>query len=88
MNDLSRNVTLYCSICGNDQFYFLDEEMDTLMEAPDEVKIKCSDCGKIYTKGELIEENQEVIESNVDDIKKKAIKEFENELSKALKRLR
>lgn len=42
MKDLSRNVTLYCSICGNNQFYFLDEEMDTLMDAPDEVKIKVS----------------------------------------------
>lgn len=88
MKDLSRNVTLFCSVCGNDQFSTLDEEIDDLMEAPDDTKIKCSDCGRVFTKAELIEENQDVINANIEDIKNEAMKEIEKELSKALKKLR
>ena len=88
MKDLSRNVTLFCSVCGNDQFSTLDEGIDDLMEAPDDTKIKCSDCGSVFTKAELIEENQDVINANIEDIKNEAMKEIEKELSKALKKLR
>lgn len=88
MKDLSRNVTLFCSVCGNDQFSTLDEEIDDLMEAPDDTKIKCSDCGRVFTKAELIEENQDVINANIEDIKNEAMKEIEKELSKAFKKLR
>ena len=80
MKDLSRNVTLFCSVCGNDQFSTLDEEIDDLMEAPDDTKIKCSDCGRVFTKAELIEENQDVINANIEDIKNEAMKEIEKEL--------
>lgn len=88
MKDLSRNVTLFCSVCGNDQFSTLDEGIDDLMEVPDDTKIKCSDCGRVFTKAELIEENQDVINANIEDIKNEAMKEIEKELSKALKKLR
>lgn len=88
MKDLSRNVTLFCSVCGNDQFSTLDEGIDDLREAPDDTKIKCSDCGRVFTKAELIEENQDVINANIEDIKNEAMKEIEKELSKALKKLR
>lgn len=88
MKDLSRKVTLYCSVCGNDQFSTLDEEIDDLMEAPDSTKIKCSDCGKVFTKAELIEENQNVINANIEDIKNEAMKELEKELAKTFKNLR
>ena len=75
-------------MCGNDQFSTLDEEIDDLMEAPDSTKIKCSDCGKVFTKAELIEENQNVINANIEDIKNEAMKELEKELAKAFKNLR
>lgn len=88
MKDLSRNVKLYCDICGNDQFELLDEEFINLKEAPETVRMRCSDCGKIFTKAELIEENQRVIDANVEDIRKEAVKEVEKELKKALKKLR
>lgn len=88
MKDLSRKVTLFCSVCGNDQFSALDEGIDDLMEAPDDTKMKCSDCGKVFTKAELIEENQDVINANIEDIKNEAMKEIEKELSKALKKWR
>lgn len=88
MKDLSRKVTLYCSVCGNDQFSTLDKGIDDLMEAPDSTKIKCSDCGRVFTKAELIEENQNVINANIEDIKNEAMKELEKELAKAFKKLR
>ena len=86
MKDLSRNVKLYCDVCGNDQFSIINDIDCELKEAPDETKMQCSDCGKIFTKAELIELNQEVIEANIEDIKKEAVKEFEKELSKVLKK--
>jgi uncharacterized Zn finger protein len=88
MKDLSRNVTLFCDVCGNDQFSTLDEITCELKEAPDETKVKCSDCGMIFTKAELLEVNQEVINANIKDIKNEAVKEFEKELAKALKKWR
>ncbi len=88
MKDLSRNVKLYCDVCGNDQFSTIDDIDCELKEASDETKIQCSDCGKIFTKAELIEINQEVIDANIDHIKKEAVREIEKELAKALKKWR
>lgn len=88
MKDLSRNVTMFCDACGNDQFSTLDEIKCELSEAPDETRVQCSDCGKIFTKAELIEVNQEVINANIEDIGKEAVKEIEKELLKILKKLR
>ena len=86
MKDLSRNVTLICSVCGNDQFETLDTEYEDMREAPDNTRFKCSDCGRIITKSELLEENAEIINANVEDIKKEAIAEMEKELKKTLKK--
>lgn len=88
MKDLSRNVTMFCDVCGNDQFSTLDEIKCELGEAPDETRVQCSDCGKIFTKAELLEVNQEVINANIDAIKKEAVKEMEKKLAKALKKWR
>lgn len=88
MKDLSRNVTLFCDVCGNDQFSTLDEIKCELSEAPDETRVQCSDCGKVFTKAELLEVNQEVINANLEEIQNEAIKEMEKMLSKALKKWR
>lgn len=88
MKDLSRNVKLYCDVCGNDQFSTIDDIEGELRDAPDETKLQCSDCRKIFTKSELIELNQEVINENIEDMKKEAVKEFERELAKSLKKWR
>jgi hypothetical protein len=88
MKDLSRNVTLYCNVCGNDQFSALDDELEDLMDASDTTKVICSDCGKIFTKAELLEENQEVINANLQDIQDEAIEEFNKELKRMFKKLR
>ncbi len=88
MKDISRNVTLVCPLCGNDQFSSIDFELNSLKEAPGETRIKCSDCGRITTKDVLIEENQGIINANIEDIKKEAVAEAEKEIAKILKKLR
>lgn len=88
MKDLSRNVSIRCPVCGNDQFSAVDVDIEELSDATDETRIKCSDCGATRTKAELIEENQEIINANIDDIKKEAVAEIEKELKKAFKKFR
>ena len=50
--------------------------------------MQCSDCEKIFTKAELIELNQGVIEANIEAIKSEAVKELDKELAKVLKKWR
>lgn len=88
MKDLSRKVTLFCDVCGNDQFIKLDEIECELCDAPDETRIQCLDCRKVFTKTELLEVNQEVINANIEEIKSEAIKEMEKKLAKALRKWR
>lgn len=85
MNLSDRKVPMYCPICGNDQFSCIDVDMDDLSDAPDDVKLKCSDCNSIITKGELIESNQDIINANIEKIKDEALKELQKELKKIFK---
>ena len=86
MQDLYRNVSLLCPTCGNDQFETLNEVEGELKDADDTVRFKCSDCGLIISKEELLESNQEIINANVEDLGKDIVKEFEKELRKAVKK--
>ena len=81
----NRKITLHCPICGNDQFSSINDNIDNLSDAPDDAKIKCSDCGSVMTKRELVESNQDIINANIEDIKQEAIKELEKELKKSVK---
>lgn len=81
----SRKISLYCPTCGNDQFSCIDEEFDNLSDAPNEIRLRCADCGSILTKGELIESNQDIINANIEDVKKEAVKELEKKLKKMFK---
>jgi len=81
----TRNITLYCPICGNDQFSCIDESLEDLSNASGETRLQCSDCKSIITKDELINSNQDVINANIEDITQEAIKEFEKQLKKVFK---
>lgn len=85
MEDLNKKVTLYCDRCGNDQFYFEDTNNSDVELVSDDTILKCSDCGKIFTKEELIELNAEVITANVEDIKEEIVKEVQREINKLFK---
>lgn len=88
MKDYSRNVSLICPFCGNDQFSVVDYDGDDLREAPDNALIKCSDCGRITTKTDLLVDNQEIINANIEEIKEQVIEDFDKEIKKYLRRLR
>lgn len=79
---------MICPICGNDQFSATDVEVEDLSNAEDDIRIQCSDCKTIFTKAELIEENQEVINANIEEIKQEVIKEIENDFRNAFKKKR
>jgi len=86
MKNMERTITLKCSVCGNDQFSTVDETIEDLMDAPGETLIKCSDCGRIVTKEELLKENSYIIDANVEDFKKDLIKSTEKDLKKIFKK--
>ncbi len=86
MKNIEKSVTLFCPTCGNDQFETLDEIQGEIIDADESVRFKCSDCGLIITKGELIEENQDVINANIEDMKEEVVQEFQKELNKVLKK--
>lgn len=79
MRDLSREVSLYCPSCGNNLFSTIDEN--------DEPIYQCSACKNVFSKSQLLEENEEIINANIEDIRNEAIKEFDIELRKSLKKL-
>lgn len=84
MKDMEMRVNLKCSVCGNDQFSTVDENIEDLLDVPDETLIKCSDyCGRVVTKEELIEESSHIIDANIEDFKKDIFKKAEKDLKKA-----
>ena len=78
MKDLSREVAMLCPLCENDQFECLDEEFEDGVDTLDEVLFRCSDCGSVFTKEELIAENAEVLDNAVEDIKEEFLKELQS----------
>lgn len=85
MKDLQMTVSLQCSICGNDQFLAVDERIQDIKEADDNVEVKCSDCGRVTTKEELLEENSHIIDGNIEDFKDEIIKNIRKDFEKMLK---
>ncbi|MCH4021035.1 MAG: hypothetical protein LKE61_09205 [Erysipelotrichaceae bacterium] len=63
MKDLSRSISLRCPVCGNTMFSNVDESIGNWKEAPGSTLVKCSDCGNIISKGELIKANEGLINS-------------------------
>ena len=80
-----RNVTLYCPTCGNDHFSCLDTEVGELSEAPPETRLQCADCKSIFTKAELIEENQDIINANIEEVEQNLMKDLEKKLKRLFK---
>lgn len=85
MRDMEKLISLRCSICGNDQFSSVDGDFEDIKDAEDEVKVRCSDCGRVISKGELIEENSEIIDANVEDFKDEIMQELMKDIKKMFK---
>lgn len=85
MKDMEKRISMKCNVCGNDQFSTVDESIEDMMTAPDETEVKCSDCGRVTTKEQLIEENSHIIDANIEDFKDEIVKQFEKDLKKMFK---
>ena len=72
MKDLTRNITLFCPICGNDMFY---NEGDQFNGSGDSARLVCSRCNNVFTREEMIEGNEENININLEEVKEEALKE-------------
>lgn len=84
MKNLEKNISLLCPVCGNKMFEDLNENIDDLSD--DECfKYKCANCNRIFTKKELLDANQLLIDATVEEIENDAIKQIEKELKKAFK---
>ncbi len=78
-------ISLKCSVCGNDQFSTVDESIEDLPSASDETEVKCSDCGRVTTKEQILEENSHIIDANLEDFKEEIMKNLQKEFKKIFK---
>ena len=84
MNNISKEIKMICPICGNDQFELEYKEYENINDAPDEANIKCSDCGTSFSKEDLIEENSELIDIAIEDLKKEVVEQLEAKIKKEM----
>jgi len=82
MKDMEKKINMKCGICGNDQFSTVDETIEDLLNASNDAEIRCSDCGRVITKEQLIEENRHIIDVNVEDFKKEIFKEIQKDFQR------
>ena len=86
INELSRNVSLICPVCGNDQFRIMGAEDNELKNTSGEVQVQCSDCGAVFSKEEIIEENSEKIDIAIEELKDDIAAEIEKEVKGIFRR--
>lgn len=70
--DVSKKVTLVCSICGSEKFNYDEKKYASIDEAEE---FKCVLCNKEYTREELKE-------ANIERMKEEAAKMAKEELKK------
>lgn len=75
-NKSNRSATLLCATCGGDQFAL--EGSDKTIELA-----CCVDCGREFTKDELIEENGANINEHVKEMSKEIAQDMRDTLKKA-----
>lgn len=85
MKDMEMIISLKCSVCGNDQFSTVDDKVEDTLNAPDDTGIRCSDCGRVTTKEQLIKENSYIIDANIEDYKDEIIKQLQKDIKKMFK---
>ena len=78
MKDYNKTIQMICSVCGNSEFKY--DSIYNYEDMPDEAKLVCADCGKEYTKVQLLECNEELINENIDDVVDDVIKDIKKEL--------
>lgn len=84
MENLERNIALLCPVCGNKMFEDLNEGNEDLSN-DESFKYRCANCNRIFTKKELLDANQLLIDETIEEMKDDVIKQIEKELKKAFK---
>lgn len=84
MENLERNIDLLCPVCGNKMFEDLNEGNEDLSN-DESFKYRCANCNRIFTKKELLDANQLLIDESIEEMKDDVIKQIEKELKKAFK---
>jgi DNA-directed RNA polymerase subunit RPC12/RpoP len=76
--DYNRNIKLRCAVCGDDTSFEFNE---------DKSYVKCTRCGREYFGGynEVVELNQELVETELEDIEKEVTIDLKNDLNKVFK---
>lgn len=88
LNNIEKTITLICPICGNDQFSSLDVPMGELKDGLETNRVQCSDCLRIFTKKELLNENQGRIDREVEKITDDITKQLDKEIKKVLRKFK
>ena len=84
LDNIEKEINLICPVCGNDQFSSLDVPIGELKDGFEINRVQCSDCHRIFTKEELLNENQERIDSEVEQITDDITKQLDKEIKKML----
>ncbi|CAN7241614.1 MULTISPECIES: ECs_2282 family putative zinc-binding protein [Bacillaceae] len=85
MKDIEMNISLKCSVCGNDQFSLIDNNSDDKKEDTDNIFFKCTDCEVVKSKMQIIEENNYIIDANLMDLQDDVIKQLMKDFKKVFK---
>jgi len=73
----NRSVSLLCSTCGGTQF----ERDDEMENSP----IRCNGCSRVFSKDELIQENDEVIQAEIGQMKSDIVADITAQFKKQFK---
>ena len=84
-DNYTKNISLYCPVCGGIHFRSVDKINEPLNEADDTVLFICSNCSLQITKSELMEKNQDIIHANLEDLKNEVISDVKKDFQKMLK---
>ncbi|QBP43181.1 ECs_2282 family putative zinc-binding protein [Paenisporosarcina antarctica] len=87
MKNMEMSISMQCSVCGNEQFSTVDESID-MVDALDETEVMCSDCGRVTTKAQLMEENSHIINANIGDFKDEIMKQAQKDIKKMFKKFK
>ncbi len=88
LENVEKKIKLICPVCGNDQFSSLDIPIEELKDGLETNRVQCSDCRNIFTKEELINENQWRIDNEIEQIKDDITKQLDKEIKKMLRKFK
>ncbi len=86
LKNLQEHVSLKCKKCGCVKFEILSDNSVSFDKVEDDVNVKCVNCGRIFTKKQLLEENEREISKGLEKMKDKAKIQIESEFNKMFRR--